>query len=154
MSNVPFNCYVCGETLYRETIWCTADCDYKQFVEGWTTGNAEYDKILKRKQYGRDYGEYYLRWIPWDRLQNLVEITKGELFTVYRADWLGGQFDSVRFESDGKRVICWKPLRVEVKVMNSGSDAEEEFSHEVRNHIMFTFWYLKSYDDHYLDAPS
>ena len=48
---------------------------------------------------------------------------------VYKADWLDGQFDSVHFEPDGKRVISWKPLRVEVKVMNSGNGAEEEFSH-------------------------
>jgi len=137
MSSKEFNCYSCGETLYRETSWCSADCDLKQFVEGWTTGNAEYDNILKSKQYGRNYNEHYLRWIQWDRLQNFVEITKGEFCVVYKADWLDGQFDSVHFEPDGKRVISWKHLRVEVKVMNSGKSAEEEFAHEVRNFIIF-----------------
>jgi len=137
------------EKVFREAKWCLAGCDYKQFVEGWTTGNAEYDKILKRKEYGSNYSQHYLRWVPWDRLQNLVEITKGEFCVVYKADWLDGQFDSVHYEPDGKRVICWKPLRVEVKVMNSGKSAEEEFSHEVKNLVVFmkstTLWY--SYDD-------
>ena len=78
-------------------------------------------------------GFHRIAYKIWLRLQRENSVV------VYKADWLDGQFDCVRFEPDGKRVICWKPLKVDVKVMNPGNSAEEEFSHEVRNLIIFTF---------------
>src|SRR5438128_9282451 len=108
MGDARLNCYFCGESLFGKTNWCRAGCDHKQFVEGWSTGNAEYDQIIKRKENGRKYDDHYLRWIQWDRLQNLVEITKGDFCVVYKANWLDGQFEDVHFEPSGKRVIKWK----------------------------------------------
>ena len=138
MDDEEFNCYSCGDKIYSKKGWCRNGCDYKQLMEGWTTGNADYDKIIKRNEIGREYDDSYLRWIPWNRLENLVEIIKGEFCVVYKASFKDGQFESVHFEPSGKRVINWKPLRVEVKVMNSGSNAEEEFFHEVSN---FATWH-------------
>src|SRR5262245_47077998 len=101
--NDPFCCDSCGATIHNKTYWCINRCDHQRFIEGWTTGNAEYDAIVKGQNV-RSYGQDYLRWIRWDRLQNLVEIKKAEFGVVYKADWLDGQFGGVHFEQNGKRV--------------------------------------------------
>jgi len=99
MDDEEFNCYSCGDKIYSKKGWCRNGCDYKQLMEGWTTGNADYDKIIKRNEIGREYDDSYLRWIPWNRLENLVEIIKGEFCVVYKASFKDGapafEFDEV-----------------------------------------------------------
>ena len=143
MSDPFFYCEICGEKIYNKTSWCINKCAKKKNFEGWTSGNDEYDKLIKSSWgWANTYKDDVVRWVPWENLQNLVEIVKGDSGVVYGADWLDGRFKDVHFDESGKRVIDWETIRVEVKVMNSGSDAEEEFFREVRFAIILANRFL------------
>jgi len=68
-------CNTCGGLFPGDDgPWCDK-CNIKQLMEGWTTGNAEYDATIPSRQ-----------------LQNLNELTKGEFGTIYVAYWTKGEY--------------------------------------------------------------
>ena len=68
-------CSTCGKIFPNKDFWCD-ECDKKELTEGWTTGNASYDAIIRNTQEKANKHNFVcLRWI---RLDNLVEIVMGK----------------------------------------------------------------------------
>ena len=56
MEEERINCYSCGDKKSPTQ----NGFDFKQHMKGWTTGNVDYDRILKRSETGREYDNSYL----------------------------------------------------------------------------------------------
>src|SRR6185295_10525995 len=134
-------CHSCGVSYPDDNAWCK-DCDWKQVAEGWTSGNSEYDKIIRESQengYHRNWHGYHcLRWIPWKRLQNRVEISKGSFGSIFAADFVDGQYKYTTDDADSEYIIHnWVTCRVIVKLFPKMSDdSDGNFLKEV------FIWYL------------
>ena len=101
-------------------------------MEGWTTGNASYDTVIRNTQEKANKHDYVcLRWIQPDRLDNLVEIGKGGFGKIYAADWINGKFVRVYFGDDGRRVVRRETRKVAVKLLFDRNGSEGEFLQEV-----------------------
>jgi len=108
------------------------ECDRKELMEGWTTGNASYDAIIRNTQGKADKHDFMcLRWIQPDRLDNLVEIGKGGFGKVYVADWIDGKYVGVDFGADGRRIVRREPRKVAVKLLFDRNGIEDDFLQEV-----------------------
>ena len=109
-------CNTCGG-LFPRTLadgpWCDK-CNIKQLMEGWTTGNDEYDAIIRGTQGDASSFAYVcLKWIPSHQLQNLRELAKGGFGTIYAADWTEGEYSGWDFEGEDRNIVLhWKTTRV------------------------------------------
>src|SRR5205823_10921094 len=85
-------CITCGSTL-NQHLWCNS-CDRKQLMEGWTSGNATYDSIIKITQKNVDsFGCPCLRWIPIEQFRIGSRLTSDDSLDVcLEADWLDGEY--------------------------------------------------------------
>ena len=122
-------CHSCGIFYPNDNAWCK-DCDGKQTTEGWTSGNSEYDKVIRESQenaYNRDWHGYHcLRWIPWNRLQNMVEISRGSFGSIFAADFVDGQYKFTTDDADSEYIIHnWVTCRVIVKLFPKTSDNDD-----------------------------
>ena len=101
-------------------------------MEGWTTGNASYDAVIRSTQEKANMHSFMcLRWIQPDHLDNLVEIGKGGFGKIYAADWIDGKFLGVDFGNDGRRVVRREPRKVAVKLLFDRNGSEDDFLQEV-----------------------
>src|SRR6185437_12601982 len=82
-------CAKCGQALPETAEWCD-ECERNELYNGWTSGNAEYDKLIEETQRKDNSAYYYpsLQWISPAHLENLVEISTGEFGKLYTADWV------------------------------------------------------------------
>ena len=99
-------------------------------TEGWTSGNSEYDKVIRESQengYHRNWHGYHcLRWIPWNRLQNRVEISKGSFGSIFAADFVDGQYKYTTDDADREYIIHnWVTCRIVVKLFPKTSDNDD-----------------------------
>ena len=130
-------CPTCGVFYPDDNAWCKT-CDWKQLTEGWTSGNADYDKVIRESQEkGRHknwHGYHCLRWIPWKRLQNMMEISKGSFGSIFAADFVDGRYKFTidnGEDTDGSYIIHnWVTCRVIIKVF---ANNEATFLKEVFN---------------------
>ena len=106
-------CNTCGGLFSNDGPWCDK-CNIKQLMEGWTTGNDEYDTIIRGTQVdASSYAYSCLKWIPSDQLQNVSELAKVKYGTIYTADWLMGEYNGWDFEGEDRNaVVHWKTTRV------------------------------------------
>ena len=113
-------CKTCGG-LYPRILRHGPWCDKCNVNQDWTTGNAEYDTIIRETQQGADsYSFPCLRWIPSYRLENVKELSKGEFGTIYAADWTEGEYDGWDFEGENRDIILhWKTIRVLLRASTS-----------------------------------
>ena len=106
-------CSTCGSLFPSGGPWCDK-CNIKQLMEGWTTGDDEYDAIIRGTQVdASSYSYSCLKWIPFNQLQNLSELAKGEFGTIYTADWTKGEYSGWDCEGEDRNIVLhWKTTRV------------------------------------------
>ncbi|KAF0430122.1 serine/threonine protein kinase [Gigaspora margarita] len=99
------------------------DCDRKQLIEGWTSGNTEFDQIIKETQQNiSGFDGPCLKWI-W------VEIGKGEYGTAYSTQWIGAKFTEIETHVVSHKVTpIFNEMKVAIKVFND----EKDFLNEIR----------------------
>ncbi|CAG8610680.1 4518_t:CDS:10, partial [Racocetra persica] len=115
------NCEVCNGSL--EQFKWYIQCGCKLVMEGWTSGNAKYDKIIKETQEGIDWHGYpCLKWIPEEHLKNIIEIGKYKFGTFLSADWVNGDYDSFQIDRNGILVYKYKSKKCRIKVFNKDDD--------------------------------
>src|ERR1043166_8614931 len=106
--------------------------DHKWFQNNflnWTSRNNFIDKFIQESQLNAKYTNQILEWIPYNRLNNIEYIDKGEFGTIYKAIWL----DSfIEYWSNHKNE--WKRSKEKIVILKSfdkSSNLNQEFLNEV-----------------------
>src|ERR1051325_3709924 len=86
-------CKECGNK-YTETLhkWCKP-CQINHLENNftiWTSGNNQIDFFIQRRQLNTDYNDVLIEWIPYNQFNNIEEICKSDLTTIYLAVWRDG----------------------------------------------------------------
>src|SRR2546430_10355550 len=89
---LQFNhCEYCGEQFERE--WCKS-CQIdslKRKFTNWTSENKKIDDFIQEMQLKIDNADdIVVEWIPYNQLNDIKEIGKGDFITVYSAIWKNG----------------------------------------------------------------
>jgi hypothetical protein len=106
----------------------------------WTSGNEEIDTIIRETQ--KDVDEFRvtcLKWIPWDRLANLVESGTRTFGTLYTGEWLDWEYNSWEFDENQRIVHRWNPQKVTVKIVEDETDCIEEVRENTEMQQKFMF---------------
>ncbi|RGB37565.1 hypothetical protein C1646_42742 [Rhizophagus diaphanus] len=87
--------------------WCK-ECNSKRFqqnFDNWTSGNEHIDNFIRDSQLEPRNKNELLEWIPYTKLRNIKEITKGGFGIVYKGVWLDGLISHWDYEKqDWERV--------------------------------------------------
>ncbi|RHZ80121.1 hypothetical protein Glove_139g358 [Diversispora epigaea] len=110
--------------------WCKPcnSTHFKNDFYKWTSGNDMINKFIQDTQLNADYYKV-LEWIPYDRFQEIKQISKGGYGTVYYAMWIDGTIDEWDFKNQR-----WERLgQVEVvlKKFDGIIDINEDFLNEM-----------------------
>jgi hypothetical protein len=62
----------------------------KKFFINWTCGNEEIDNLIKRKQLKIESMSELLEFIPYHQFNDIKEMNKSDVATVYSAMWKDG----------------------------------------------------------------
>ncbi|CAG8654688.1 3443_t:CDS:2, partial [Scutellospora calospora] len=123
-------CPTCNRSYPMNSSWWCNDCDRKQLMEGWTSGNSEYDKIIKDTQHEvTGFNDPCLRWIPPYLIKDWVKIAKGGYGTVHSAKWIGAKFKELEMHIITHMVT---PVFEELKVAIKTFDSEQDFRNELK----------------------
>src|ERR1051325_1610882 len=89
MSLVSKICDKCGTDKYLG--WCKP-CQINNFKKfNCTSGNKEIDSLIKKMHLKiNSFNDIVFEWIPYNQLENIKEISKGDFATIYSAIWKGG----------------------------------------------------------------
>ncbi|CAB5361039.1 unnamed protein product [Rhizophagus irregularis] len=124
------NCSYCNEPFAEES-WCE-ECDPHRMIEGWTSGNDDVDKFIKDTIYDARNENYddevmVLKWVPFDRFEDVKEIGVGGFAKVYSATWIA-EYNSY-----------WraKPIKVALKRLNGSENMSVEYLNELKIHWNF-----------------
>jgi len=138
-------CLSCGRFFFGsgtgdpKEVWCQ-ECDLKQLMFSWTSGNEEIDTIIRETQ--KDVDEFRvtcLKWIPWDRLANVVETGTRTFGTLYTGEWLDWEYKSWEFDENQRIVHRWNPQKVTVKIVEDETDCIEEVRENTEMQQKFMF---------------
>ncbi|PKY48086.1 kinase-like protein [Rhizophagus irregularis] len=73
--------------------WCQP-CERKQCekkIKNWTSGDKKIDAFLRDAQYNSTRPQTFLEWIPFDKLENILDIkSENKTSTIYSAIWKDG----------------------------------------------------------------
>ncbi|RHZ70972.1 hypothetical protein Glove_264g5 [Diversispora epigaea] len=92
--------------------WCHP-CTSKQFQNEfgkWTSEDREIDEFIQQIQLNANKRQEIIEWIPFEKLENIVYLTKGGFGTAYKAKWPDGP------------IYCWN-----YKVENWDSPTKNEY---------------------------
>ncbi|RIB17132.1 hypothetical protein C2G38_2188192 [Gigaspora rosea] len=81
-------CECCNQYNTSEA-WCQTYDPHRE-IQGWSSGDKDIDKCIKEFQLNALAYTKAIEWIPFDRLDNLRFIAKGEFGTLYFANWVDG----------------------------------------------------------------
>jgi len=119
-------CLGCGRFFFgsgtagSKEVWCQ-ECDVRQLMFSWTSGNEEIDTIIRETQKDVDVlSVTCLKWIV------LVETGTRTFGTLYTGEWLDWEYNSWEFDENQRIVIRWKPQKVTVKLVENETDCIEE----------------------------
>ena len=97
------SCSYCNKPFTKK-LWCK-ECDPRRMIEGWTSGNNDFDKFIKDTIYDAGEDEYgkFLEWVPFDRFEDINQIGVGGFAKVYSTTWIDGKAEYFE-QNDGR----WK----------------------------------------------
>ncbi|EXX74678.1 Mkk2p [Rhizophagus irregularis DAOM 197198w] len=130
-------CVKCGKKF--TDAWCKP-CqinDLEKNFTNWTSGNEKINNLIQGMQLKiKNYNDIIVEWIPYDQLNDIKELGKDELTTIYSAMWKDGllKYDRNKYEYSRNQNI-----RVSLKLYKS-QNITNEFLNEVeiyfnRNHL-------------------
>jgi len=115
-------CLGCGRFFFgsgtagSKEVWCQ-ECDVRQLMFSWTSGNEEIDTIIRETQ--KDVDEFSVTCLKWIDLQS----TFG---TLYTGEWLDWEYNSWEFDENQRIIHRWNPQKVTVKIVEDETDCIEE----------------------------
>ena len=89
-------CDKCGRRYTHEWYkWCK-QCEMnnlkKNFTK-WTSGNEQINDFIQRRQLEINYINVLFKWVSYDQFNDIKELGKSDLITVYSAVWKNGPLD-------------------------------------------------------------
>src|SRR3954463_4989815 len=127
-------------TVYHENcyqppkkLWCK-ECVPSCIIEGWTSGNSEIDKFIKDTIYNaQEYGgcPLFLKWVPFDRFEEIKQIGEGGFAKVYSAKWIDGQAKYTKQDVGSWKILEPEPIDVALKRLNGSQNMSAEYLNEV-----------------------
>ena len=120
--------------------WCK-ECVPSFIIEGWTSGNFEINKFIKDTIYNAENSysvsnyPLFLKWVPFDRFEDINQIGEGGFANVYSAKWIDGKTKYIR-QDDGtwKRRKPEPNKKVALKRLNG---SQNNMSAEYLNEVYF-----------------
>ena len=87
------SCKQCGNKYTYEWLkWCKP-CEInnleKNFTK-WTSGNEQIDDFIQRRQLEINYTDVLFEWVSYDQFNDVKEIGKSDLTSIYSAVWRNG----------------------------------------------------------------
>src|ERR1044071_6789970 len=123
------SCNKCGKE-YSSWRWCKP-CqidNLKGNFTKWTSKNEKIDKLIQEMQLQINSEDIIFEWIPYNQLDNIEEINKGDFATVYSAIWKDGP---LCFDYDGKEYSRKSNKKVALKCLHNSQNISSEFLNEV-----------------------
>ncbi|EXX57061.1 Rad53p [Rhizophagus irregularis DAOM 197198w] len=125
-------CEKCGEKYTNKFYkWCKpCEINYlKKNFTNWTSGNEKVNNFIQEFQLKINrYNNIIVEWIPYNQFDNIKEIGKNDLFTIYSAIWKNGQLIYDKNERIYKRNLKNQNEIVTLKSFNSQNITEEFFN--------------------------
>src|SRR5688572_10078215 len=118
--------------------WCNVpSC----LIEGWSSGNSEIDNFIKDTIYNaKDYGyPLFLKWVPFDRFEDIKQIGEGGFAKVFSAKWIDGQSKYYKQDNGSWKKSKPEPMEVALKRLNGAQNMSAEFLNEVYFILYFYF---------------
>ena len=117
-------CLICGKLntkFYDGIHWCDI-CSVKYIQDNlcsWS-GNKKIDDFIKEKQQKANRPEDFFEWIPYNKFENIKNIRKEGIFTIYSAEWKDGYLE---FYNERNHEIRWHgDLKVGLKCLGFDDD--------------------------------
>ncbi|RGB25210.1 kinase-like domain-containing protein [Rhizophagus diaphanus] len=131
-------CGECNEPGMGEN-WCQS-CNSKRFKENfknWTSGNKYIDELIQHSQLNSLHRLNCLEWIPFEKFQNVIYITRGGFGKIYSGEWPEGNIRYWDIENQRwKRNINCK---VALKSLDNSSEISADFINEIKSHLQIYF---------------
>ncbi len=122
-----YYCEKCGEEYTNtESRWCKP-CQIDNLKKNFTNW-----KMQLKINY---YNDVIVEWIPYNQFDNIKQIGKDNLFTIYSAIWKNGQLNYDKYKKIYKRNLKNYNQKVALKFYNS-QKITDEFFYEVRNFLI------------------
>ena len=128
-------CGKCGEQYADYSSywfnWCKS-CQINSFktnFTNWTSGNEKIDDIIQTLQLKiNDLNDIVFEWIPYNKLDNIEEINKGDFATVYSAMWKNGPLCYNHYKMEYLRNLDKK---VTLECLHNSQNITNEFLNKV-----------------------
>ncbi|CAB4441239.1 unnamed protein product [Rhizophagus irregularis] len=125
------NCnQVCLATLFCE--YCVRN-NLKVNFSNWTSNNDEIDNLIRKCQMETLGPDYIIEWIPYDNLQNIKYLTEGGISKIYRADWIGGNYDE--WDMEKNQLKRFGTFEVILKSLENVESASHSWFEEAKSHL-------------------
>src|SRR3954449_11847848 len=122
-------CKKCGEQYMNEinTIyeWCKS-CQINNIKTNWTSENENFIQEMQLKI--KDPRDIIFEWIPYNQLDSIKAINKGDYATVYSALWKDGP---LQYNYAKKEYIRKSDKNVSLKCLHNSQKITNEFLNEV-----------------------
>src|ERR1043166_5346909 len=113
--------------------WCRL-CTFQQNFKNWASGNHDIDEFIQKAQLKATDTSQIIKWIEYDRFENVKYLAKGGFGTTYKAIWKDGYIDY--WDSENNQFIRAKDDEkghpVALKCLHNSQDITVEFLREVR----------------------
>jgi hypothetical protein len=100
----------------------TGDYIFVQNNYIWTSGNNKIDDLIQERQLKiNDYDDVMLEWIPYNQFNEIKEMGKNSLITIYSAIWKDGplHYQYGEYTRDSNKKITLKCLHNSQKSIDS-----------------------------------
>ncbi|RHZ79145.1 hypothetical protein Glove_151g54 [Diversispora epigaea] len=114
------------------------ECNH-EFTFTNTSGNTTVDKLIQDAQLNANSYYEVIEWIPYHRFEDIKEIAKGGLGTIYKAKWIDGRIarwdvEKKQWKRDGQDYVVLK------KFDNNFASLNEDYLNEHFSITNFRFW--------------
>ena len=140
--NISINHKNCYQPYTIGKVWCK-ECVPSCLIEGWSSGYSEIDNFIKDTIYNAKGYNYplFLKWVSFDRFEDIKKIGEGGFAKVYSAKWIDGPAEYYK-QDDGS----WKKLKpaktVALKRLNGSQNMSAEYLNEVIN-MLYLYIYTQ-----------
>ena len=123
-------CKKCGKMVYGWCKPCQIDNLRGNFTN-WTSENEKIDNFIQEMQLKiRSQHDVVFEWIPYNRFDNIEEISKGDFATIYSAIWQNGP---LYYNKDKSEYTRKSDKKVLLRCLQNLQNLTNEFLNEVWN---------------------
>ena len=129
-----YKCEKCDKE-YTKYFGLCKSCQIKNFKKEFTSsGNEEIDKLIQEMQVRiNSPSDIVFEWIPYNQLDDIKTVNKGDIATIYSAVWKDG---SLYYEEIKGEYTRKSNIKVSLKCLYNSQNITDEFLNEVWNYFI------------------